>query len=230
MAGGHSAWSNGINLNTIEAASDPAQESLENINAVNDIFKAAFSAEKVTIAAPQVNSGAGRAMAALACAYVWSHRKVVLKPHYKSIGLHGSEYRTHFLPKRVGHKKAHHLTKACMPVSAQSAAAMGMIDRILTQDRSTFMYRVLQQGIILVQDYTVIEKIVSPKCQERTEQWHDMMELVCHFKLTIMRENFSNSENIQEQKQFFNKIKPTSTPLHITLNQYRPPHIFEGEN
>ena len=169
MAGGHSAWSNGINLNTIEAASDPAQESLENINAVNDIFKAAFSAEKVTIAAPQVNSGAGRAMAALACAYVWSHRKVVLKPHYKSIGLHGSEYRTHFLPKRVGHKKALHLTESCMPVLAQSVAAMGMVYRILTPERSNFMDHVLQKRITLAQDDTVIELIVSTKCQERIE-------------------------------------------------------------
>jgi putative two-component system hydrogenase maturation factor HypX/HoxX len=58
LAGGGSAWSNGINLNTIEAASDPADESWRNINAINDFVKAVFSAkDKVTVAALQGNAG-----------------------------------------------------------------------------------------------------------------------------------------------------------------------------
>ena len=58
LAGGGSAWSNGINLNTIEAAGDPAEESWRNINAINDFVKAVFSAQdKVTVAALQGNAG-----------------------------------------------------------------------------------------------------------------------------------------------------------------------------
>ena len=57
-----------------------------------------------------------------------------------------------------------------------------------------------------------------------------MMERVCHCKLKFMRENFANPEYIQARKQFFHKVKPTATPWHFTMNQYRPPHIFEGGN
>jgi putative two-component system hydrogenase maturation factor HypX/HoxX len=58
LAGGVSAWSNGINLNTIEAASDPEEESWRNINAINDFVKAVFSTkDKVTVAALQGNAG-----------------------------------------------------------------------------------------------------------------------------------------------------------------------------
>ena len=58
LAGGTSAWSNGINLNTIEASDDPADESWKNINAINDFVKAVFSEkEKVIVAALQGNAG-----------------------------------------------------------------------------------------------------------------------------------------------------------------------------
>lgn len=125
LAGGKSAWSNGINLNTIEASSDAAKESRDNINAINDFVKAIFPTNKITIAALQGNAGAGRAMAALACDSVWTHEKAILNPHYKSMGLHGSEYWTHFLPKCVGDEIAHQLTETCMPVSARTAKALG---------------------------------------------------------------------------------------------------------
>lgn len=51
----------------IEAASDPAQESWENINAINDVVKEVFSMEdKLTVSVLQGSAGAGGAMMALA--------------------------------------------------------------------------------------------------------------------------------------------------------------------
>jgi hypothetical protein len=40
--GGDSFFSNGIHLNTIEAAQDPALESWRNINAINDVVRSVF--------------------------------------------------------------------------------------------------------------------------------------------------------------------------------------------
>lgn len=45
--GGHNYFSNGIHLNVIEHSADPAQESWDNINAINDVVKAMFSMPKV---------------------------------------------------------------------------------------------------------------------------------------------------------------------------------------
>jgi putative two-component system hydrogenase maturation factor HypX/HoxX len=68
--------------------------------------KAVFSqTDKITFTAMQGNAGAGGAMAVLvACDFVWAHDDSVLNPHYKTMGLHGSEYWTYFLPHRVGDK------------------------------------------------------------------------------------------------------------------------------
>ena len=63
LMGGDSFFSNGIHLNTIEAAADPAKESWENINAINDVVKAVISIkDKVTVSAMRGNAGAGGVM------------------------------------------------------------------------------------------------------------------------------------------------------------------------
>ena len=48
LAGDEAAWSNGINLNTIDASRDPENESWENINAINDFVKAIFWWSKIS--------------------------------------------------------------------------------------------------------------------------------------------------------------------------------------
>ncbi len=67
--------------------------------------------DKVTVSAIRGNAGAGGVMAALAADFVWTHRNVILNPHYKSMGLFGSEYWTHFLPEKVGSAMAAYLTE-----------------------------------------------------------------------------------------------------------------------
>eukprot|EP00092_Neocalanus_flemingeri_P012878 GFUD01013874.1.p1 GENE.GFUD01013874.1~~GFUD01013874.1.p1 ORF type:complete len:958 (+),score=147.78 GFUD01013874.1:41-2914(+) len=222
LAGGEATWSNGINLNTIEAAQDPAQESWKNINAMNDIVKAIFSSKKVTIAALQGNAGAGGAMAAIACDYVWAHGNTILNPHYKTMGLHGSEYWTYFLPNRVGHKKAQELTNKCLPISAQTALAIGMIDKVLSSNRFTFAEAMVRESDILARNNDLLERKMNNKTRGRTSEWHSMMENFRSQELRIMRENFVSKEYIDARKAFVYKLPHTSTPLHILLNQHRP--------
>lgn len=161
-------------------------------------------------------------MAALACDLVWAHGNTVLNPHYKSIGLYGSEYWSHFLPRRVGSDMALELTERCMPVSAKSAKAIGMIDAILSPSRNGFMEEVMKHASILGKDQVFQEKIVSAKNQERCPEWHQSLELVRSQELRIMRENFVNPEYIRARKAFVHKFSPTATPAHLLVNQGRP--------
>jgi putative two-component system hydrogenase maturation factor HypX/HoxX len=125
LMGGEAFFSNGVHLNTIEAAADPAAESWANINAINDVVQAVFSmTDKVTVSAVRGNAGAGGVMAALAADFVWTHKNAVLNPHYKSMGLFGSEYWTHFLPARVGHGMASYLTETLQVCVCTVTAAM----------------------------------------------------------------------------------------------------------
>ncbi len=136
LSGGRDFFSNGIHLNLIEAAADPAEESWRNINAMDDLVFAILTAtDHYTIAALYGSAGAGGVMLPLAADRVFAREGIVLNPHYKGMGgLYGSEYWTYSLPKRVGEELALQLTEQCLPISVEQAKAIGMIDDIIIQD------------------------------------------------------------------------------------------------
>lgn len=136
LFGGQDFWSNGIHLNLIEAAADPAEESWRNINAMNDFVHSLLTAtDHLTIAAMYGSAGAGGVMMALGADRVLAREGIVLNPHYKGMGgLYGSEYWTYSLPKRVGADLAEQLTERCLPISVHDAKTIGLIDDIVIQD------------------------------------------------------------------------------------------------
>jgi putative two-component system hydrogenase maturation factor HypX/HoxX len=136
LVGGRDFWSNGIHLNLIEAAEDPARESWRNINAMNDVVHAILTTtDRLTIAALYGSAGAGGVMLALAADRVLVRDGIVLNPHYKGMGgLYGSEYWTYTLPKRVGADRARALTERCLPVGVDEALSIGLVDDIIFRD------------------------------------------------------------------------------------------------
>jgi putative two-component system hydrogenase maturation factor HypX/HoxX len=136
LMGGRDFWSNGIHLNLIEAADDPAEESWRNINAMDDLVRAILTAsDQITLAAMYGSAGAGGVMMALAADRVLARDGIVLNPHYKGMGgLYGSEYWTYSLPKRVGVDKAIELTEQCKPLGVRESKRIGLIDDIVIQD------------------------------------------------------------------------------------------------
>ena len=106
LMGGHNFFSNGIHLNSIQRAPNPAVESLHNITAINDVVRDVFSMQdKITVSAVQGNAGAGGVMMALASDLVLSRDGVVINPHYTNMKLFGSEYHTFFLERKLGREK-----------------------------------------------------------------------------------------------------------------------------
>ncbi|WP_139559123.1 hydrogenase maturation protein [Methylotetracoccus oryzae] len=136
LFGGQDFWSNGIHLNLIEAAADPAEESWNNINAMNDFVRSLLTAtDHLTIAAMYGSAGAGGVMMALGADRVLAREGIVLNPHYKGMGgLYGSEYWTYSLPARVGDTLAERLTEQCLPLGIHEARAIGLIDDVILQD------------------------------------------------------------------------------------------------
>jgi putative two-component system hydrogenase maturation factor HypX/HoxX len=130
LGGSRDFFSNGIHLNVIEAASDPAGESWANLNAMNDLVEAVLrTTDRLVVAALGGNAAAGGVMLALAADEVWCRTGTVLNPHYRRMGLYGSEYWTYTLPRRVGAGTARRLTDEALPVSAAAAARIGLVDR-----------------------------------------------------------------------------------------------------
>ncbi|WP_149181517.1 enoyl-CoA hydratase-related protein [Streptomyces sp. TRM49041] len=133
LGGGRDFFSNGIHLNVIEAAPDPAAESWANINAMDDLVEAVLrTTDRLVVAALGGNAAAGGAMLALAADAVWCRTGAVLNPHYRLMGLYGSEFWTYTLPRRAGADLAERLMEEAAPVSAASAARMGLVDRLVT--------------------------------------------------------------------------------------------------
>ena len=143
LGGPRDFFANGIHLNVIEAADDPAEESWRNINAIDDLVEAILTTtDRLTVAAVAGNAAAGGLMLALAADEVWCRAGAVLNPHYRLMGLHGSEYWTYTLPRRVGAEEAARLTEACLPVSPASALRCGLVDRVIGGDMAEYRAQV----------------------------------------------------------------------------------------
>jgi putative two-component system hydrogenase maturation factor HypX/HoxX len=132
LGGGRDFFSNGIHLNVIEAARDPAAESWANISAMDDLVEAVLTTtDRLVVAALGGNAAAGGVMLALAADEVWCRSGAVLNPHYRLMGLYGSEFWTYSLPRRVGPATAHRLLEQAQPVSAAAAVRLGLADRLV---------------------------------------------------------------------------------------------------
>jgi len=130
LRGGTDAFSNGIHLNVIEAAPDPAGSAWRNIRTINDVCLEIITCTKqVVVAAYAGSAGAGGVMLGLGADLVAARAGIVLNPYYE-IGLYGSELHTYTLPRRVGEEAAGRLLDAKLPVSAEQAATIGLVDEV----------------------------------------------------------------------------------------------------
>jgi putative two-component system protein, hydrogenase maturation factor HypX/HoxX len=131
LMGGADFFSNGIHLNVIEAADDPAMESWLNLQAIDDVVREIVETDShLVISALAGDAAAGGVPFALAADRVVAREDVVLNPYYRHMGgLYGSEYWTYLMPRRVGAGTADRLTSAPFtPVGTREAVAMGLLD------------------------------------------------------------------------------------------------------
>ncbi|MEU8547635.1 hydrogenase maturation protein [Streptomyces roseoverticillatus] len=172
LGGERDFFSNGIHLNVIEAAADPAAESWANINAMDDLVEAVLTTtDRLVVAAVAGNAAAGGAMLALAADEVWCRDGAVLNPHYRLMGLYGSEYWTCTLPRRVGAQQATALMEQAAPVSAARAHTLGLVDRLVGSPPGEFAAATARMAAELTRHTDVSARIAAKKAaRERDEQ------------------------------------------------------------
>lgn len=146
IKGGRGSFSNGVHLNVIQAAEVPGLEAWANIQAIDDVCLELLTAKQLVISGLTGSAGAGGVMLALAADIVLAREGVVLNPHYKTMGLYGSEYWTYSLPRAVGSEIAHKLTEECLPISAIQAQQYGMVQAIGPRCPQAFGLWLLQQA------------------------------------------------------------------------------------
>lgn len=222
LMGGQDFWSNGIHLNVIEASENPADESWRNINAMNDLVLAILTATShFVFAAMQGNAAAGGVMLALAADQVYARRGIVLNPHYKRMGLYGSEYWTYSLPKRVGHEKALELSHNCLPMSTQVAQEIGLIDDCFGQNIVSFRQRieVIAQEMVHSSDYE--QRLALKRERRLTDEHYKPLADYRKEELEQMKLNFYSSDQTYHvtRRNFVYKITSLETPLHLAKHR-----------
>ncbi len=218
LGGVRDFFSNGIHLNVIEAADDPAEESWANIHAMNDLVEAVLSTtDRLTVAALGGNAAAGGVMLALAADEVWCRDGAVLNPHYTLMGLHGSEYWTYTLPRRVGESEAQRLTQSALPVSAKRAVELGMAERVLQAAPEELGDEVARLAVQLAASSDLAARIEKKKAARAQDESVKPLQQYRDEELAHMRRNFFDASEPHRvlRSAFVRKEKALHTPPHV---------------
>jgi putative two-component system hydrogenase maturation factor HypX/HoxX len=222
LGGPRDVFANGIHLNVIEAADDPAAESWRNINAINDLVEAILTTtDRLTVSALAGNAAAGGLMLALAADEVWCRAGAVLNPHYRLVGLHGSEYWTYTLPRRVGAEQAARLTDACLPVSPASALRCGLVDQVIGGGAASYRAQVAARAEQLASSLDYPLRLAAKARELAAAAAVQPLGVYRQTELAMMCRNFYDPREpyAQLRHAFVHKQRPTRTPPHLSRHQ-----------
>ncbi|WP_405450632.1 hydrogenase maturation protein [Streptomyces erythrochromogenes] len=219
LGGGRDFFSNGIHLGVIEAAADPAEESWANINAMDDLVEAVLTTtDRLVVSALGGNAAAGGAMLALAADEVWCRSGVVLNPHYRLMGLYGSEYWTYTLPRRAGPALADRLTTEALPLGAAAAQRLGLTDRTVPCAPGDFPRETQRLAARLAALPATAARIAAKKAAREHDEARRPLAAHREAELALMRRTFFDPDAPYHalRRAFVRKERPPATPPHLT--------------
>ena len=223
LHGGPDFFSNGLDLNRIEAAASPAEESWRNIEAMDDLCEAILRTDdRLIVAALAGNAGAGGAFLALAADFVWARSGVVLNPHYRNMGnLYGSEYWTYTLPRRLGETAARQLLQSRLPLGTAAALRLGMIDANFGSDVTTFRAETHRRAAELVRAADYSARLAEKRARRAADETAKPLDAYRAEELAEMRRNFYGfdvSYHVARQR-FVHKTPHAWTPRHLARHR-----------
>ncbi|MEU4222730.1 enoyl-CoA hydratase-related protein [Nonomuraea sp. NPDC026600] len=219
---GGEVFSNGIHLNVIEAARHPELEAWTNINAINQVCREVITcAGQLVVTSVGGNAGAGGVMMGLGADRVLVREGVVLNPHYRTMGLFGSEFWTYVLPRRVGAVVARRLTGQALPISAAQAVELGLADRMMAGSRPAFERTVLEYAERLAagDDYGRLLEI-KRQAQEADERRKPLEAYRMEELAEMSRDMFDDRNGFRRARQaFVHKGKVVATPDQLAAHR-----------
>ncbi|MCP4076190.1 MAG: hydrogenase maturation protein [Gammaproteobacteria bacterium] len=227
LMGGEDFWSNGMHLNQIEAAKSAADESWENINAINDLsLEIINTGSQLVFSAMRGNAGAGGVFLARAADEVWARKGVILNPHYKDMGnLYGSEYWSYLLPRFAGDENSQRISQSRLPMGLTEAKALGLVDKIIDAPRNLFYEAVQQHCKKLLNKASGNLSINQRLDKKRQQRTHDEaikpLSAYRELELNKMKQNFYGFDPSYHiaRYNFVYKIAKSRTPLTIAKHR-----------
>jgi putative two-component system hydrogenase maturation factor HypX/HoxX len=214
LTGGGDFFSNGIHLNVIEAAPDPATESWHNLNAIDDLVREIIDTDShLVISALVGDAAAGGVPLALAADHVLARRDAVLNPYYQHMGgLYGSEYWTYLLPRRVGPTLTARLTTAPFsPLSAEHAAHIGLIDDAVGDTAQAFRCHVDRFAAALAGNRDLGRRLEAKRRRRERDEQLKPLEAYRSEELARCHDCFYGPDPSyhQARRRFVYKLGPT---------------------
>ncbi|MFG2530166.1 enoyl-CoA hydratase-related protein [Streptomyces sp. NPDC048516] len=221
LGGRRDFFSNGIHLHVIEAAADPAEESWANINAMDDLVHAVLTTtDRLVVAALGGNAAAGGAMLALAADEVWCRSAVVLNPHYRLMGLYGSEYWTYTLPGRAGPEVAGQLMARALPMTAAAGARLGLVDRIIDCTAQDFAAQTARLAVRLASASATQARIATKKASRERDEAERPLAAYREDELARMHRTFFDPDEPYHalRRAFVRKEPAAGAPAHLNTS------------
>lgn len=223
LCGGSDHWANGLNLNLIEAAASPADESWANINAMDDLAEAVIrTTGKIVVSAVGGNAGAGGVFLARAADEVWLRKGAILNPHYKDMGnLYGSEFWTYLLPRHAGTENVERIAAARLPMGAEEAASLGLANKIVDTGRGGFDAAVRGMALEFA-GRPEIGALIEAKARRRADD--EAAKPLAAYRaeeLDRMRRNFHGFDPSYHiaRHNFVHKVAKSRTPITIARHR-----------
>ncbi|MGR9193237.1 enoyl-CoA hydratase-related protein [Rhizobium leguminosarum] len=223
LCGSTDHWSNGLDLNAIEAAASPADESLANISAMDDLSEAIIrTTDRLTISAVGGNAGAGGVFLARAADEVWLRSSVILNPHYKDMGnLYGSEYWTYLLPLHAGAENTARIGATRLPVGAAEALRLGLANRLFDASAGTFNAIAIEAAVAMAAHSDLPQRIASKQQRRALDEAEKPLDAYRQEELSHMRRNFYGFDTSYHiaRSNFVRKRRKARTPSVLAAHR-----------
>jgi putative two-component system hydrogenase maturation factor HypX/HoxX len=223
LLGGPEFWCNGMDLASIEADPSPAEASLANIEAIDEVCRALIELTgKWVIAAVCGNAGAGGVFMALAADEVLVRAGGVLNPHYRNMGnLYGSEYWTYLLPRRLGSDGAHALMATRLPLDASDAVARGLFDAVLPGDPEAFAASAIAHARACIGAADFSARLQAKAAARARDEAIKPLVAYREAELARMNENFFGFDTSYHiaRFDFITRTPHSRTPLYLARHR-----------
>jgi putative two-component system hydrogenase maturation factor HypX/HoxX len=146
----------------------------------------------------------------------------MLNPHYRTMGLFGSEYWTYVLPRRVGDEQAQALTTRCEPVSAARAANLGLVDEVSAADRAEFEAVVLDYAAELAAHPRTAALLDRKRVVRDGEERHRPLDTYRVRELAEMSQDIFDNRNgfAQARRAFLTNQAPAAAAARLPVPRF----------
>jgi putative two-component system protein, hydrogenase maturation factor HypX/HoxX len=232
LMGGADFFSNGIHLNVIEAAEDPAAESWFNLLAIDDVVRDVIETDThLVVSALSGDAAAGGVPLALAADHVMAREDVVLNPYYRHMGgLYGSEYWTYLLPRRIGPEMSAAITTTFKPIGTRQAVEMGMLDAAFGDTAANFGDQVRGLAERLARHPHVEYWLENKRRRRQADEQIKPLSTYRTEELARCHENFFGPDRRyhEARRRFVYKTgAPCATPLSVPGSAVPTPAIVD---